>query len=304
MKSYENNYESIRSAFIMEDRDNHEFNPKSETFIDDALEYALRKSFRDFNFRTLTAKKSDATIEFVSEFDKWVAKQHEAKRMAKNKAEKDAVVDGRTDYLMANLKKANFYQCFVDYFNSENSPENQEEFNKWHHETCKLFLDTLKDDYENLCYGKAQKIINMMFKHLYCLNGAEEYDKQGYFQYCHLTLDSFTLEWFHRNVVKKEKVGIWSNLRYDESKTEYENYTYYVYKIKEYYDNNKIENGLTPFQFEFYMWPDMQIQLAAEAFYFSMKDNMSSGERNDFRSKKTMEKIKDIQEYIENFLKP
>ena len=253
----------------MDDRDNHEFNPQSETFINDALTYALRRSFRDFNFRTLTAVKSDATVEFVSEFDKWVVKQRAAKKLAKSKEEKNAIVEGRTDYLIEELKNAKFYKRFVDYFNTDNSPKNQEEFNEWHHNTCKLFLKTLEKDYVNLCYGKAQKIVNMMFKHLYCLNGAEEYDKQGYFKYCHLTLDSFTLEWFHRNVVKKGKVGIWSNLRYNESVTEYENYTYYISKIETYFNNNNIENGLTPFQFEFYMWPEIQLELAAEAFFFA-----------------------------------
>jgi hypothetical protein len=143
----------------------------------------------------------------------------------------------------------------------------------------------------------------MMFKHLYCLNGAEEYDKQGYFKYCHLTLDSFTLEWFHRNVVKKGKIGIWSNLRYDESVAEHENYIYYISKIENYFNSNNGENGLTPFQFEFYMWPDMQIQLAAEAFYFSMKENMSSDDRNKFRSQKTVDKIKAIRESIDLFMK-
>ncbi len=303
MRTYENNYESIRSTFVMDDRDKHEFNPQSETFISDALTYALRRSFRDFNFRTLTAVKSDATIEFVSEFDKWVVKQRSAKELAINKEEKNAIVEGRTDYLIEELKNAKFYQRFVDYFNTDNSPKHQEEFNEWHHNTCKLFLKTLEKDYVNLCYGKAQKIVNIMFKHLYCLNGAEEYDKQGYFKYCHLTLDSFTLEWFHRNVVKKGKVGIWSNLRYNESENEYENYTYYISKIQTYFNNNNIENGLTPFQFEFYMWPDMQIQLAAEAFYFSMNESMSSDDRNKFRHKKTADKIKEIRESIDLFMK-
>ena len=303
MRIYDNNYESIRSTFVMDDRDNYEFNPKSETFTDNAIAYALRRSFRDFNFRTLTAVKSDESIEFVSEFDKWVAKQREAKELAQSKTEKNAIVEGRTDYLMEELKNAKFYQCFSDYFNSDNAPKNQCEFNEWHHDTCELFLKTLKKDYMNLCYGKAQKIVNMMFKHLYCLNGAEEYDKQGYFKYCHLTLDSFTLEWFHRNVVKKGKIGIWSNLRYDESVAEHENYIYYISKIENYFNSNNGENGLTPFQFEFYMWPDMQIQLAAEAFYFSMKENMSSDDRNKFRSKKTVDKIKAIRESIDLFMK-
>ena len=51
------------------------------------------------------------------------------------------------------------------------------------------------------------------------------------------------------------------------------------------------------------MWPDMQLQLTAEAFYFSMNENMSDEKRNDFRSKDTKGKIKDIQESIESFMK-
>ena len=304
MKICDNNYESIRSTFVMSDRDtdDRKFNPKSEAFIDNALTYALRRSFRDFNFRTLTAVKSDESIEFVSEFDKWVAKQREAKELAQSKTEKNAIVEGRTDYLMEALKNAKFYQRFSDYFNADTPPKTQAEFNEWHHDTCKLFLETLKDDYVNLCYGKAQKIVNMMFKHLYCLNGAEEYDKRGYFKYCHLTLDSFTLEWFHRNVVKKGEIGIWSNLRYDDAVNEHENYIYYISKIEAYFNGNNIENGLTPFQFEFYMWPDMQIQLAAEAFYFSMNESMSNDDRNNFRSQKTVDKIKAIRDAIDLFM--
>lgn len=301
MITYDNNYESIRDTFKMDDRDEHEFNPKSENFINDALEYALRRSFKDFNFRTLTSVKSDATIEFVSEFDKWVAKQREAKELAKTKEERNSIVEGRTDYLMNELKNANFYQKFVDYFQSDKAPCNQTAFNNWHHETCKLFIDTLTKDYENLCYGKAQKIVNMMFKHLFCLNGAKEYDESGYFKYCHLTLDSFTLEWFHRNVANGGKVGIWSNLHYNDSENFYENYTYYVDKIEEYYNNKKIVNNLTPFKFEFYMWPDMQIQLAAEAFFFSLKEDMTNSERNDFRAKNTLEKITEIQKTLRVF---
>lgn len=302
MRTYDNNYESIRSTFVMDDRDEHTFNPKDANFVDDALAYALRRSFRDFNFRTLTAIKSDTTIEFVSEFDKWVAKQREAKKIAKSKGEKTDIAEGRTDYLMEKLKNAKFYQRFVDYFCSGCAPKNQKEFNEWHHNTCQLFLKSLEKDYENLCYGKAQKIVNMMFKHLYCLNGAEKYDKQGYFKYCHLTLDSFTLEWFHRNVVKKGKVGVWSNLCYDESATEHEKYIYYISEIETYFKGNRIPNELTPFQFEFYMWPDMQIQLAAEAFYFSMNENMTSDDRNKFRSQNTTEKIKEIRKSIDIFM--
>jgi hypothetical protein len=286
----------------MRDRKEHNFVPESEDFIDVALAYALRKAFGDFNFRTLTARKSDSNSENKTGFDAWLEKQKEKKENAKTKAEKNLIPTGRTDYLMEKLKEEGFYKRFVEYFKPDSIHKTEYGFDDWHHETCVLFFNTLKDDYENLCYGKAQKIVNMMFKHLYCLDGAEKYDRDGYFKYCHLILDSFTLEWFKRNVVEGGKVGVWSNLQYDTAENEYDNYTYYVSKVKEHFNKNSI-NGLTPFQFEFYMWPDMQVQMAAEAFYFSMKDNLSDGERREFRQKNTAMKAKDILESIEIYLK-
>lgn len=277
MKEHINQYESIRETFVMDDRDQHEF--KLKTFEADALPYALRRSFKDFNFRTLTAVKSDKTTGFVSAFDEWVAKQ---------RAEGESAI-GRTDYLIEQLRKAKFYERFVTYF-KKSAPNNQDKFNGWHHETCELFLETLKDDYENLCYGKAQKIVNMMFKHLYCLNGAKEYDDKGYFKYCHLTLDSFTLEWFHRNI--GEKVGVWSNLQYNEAKNKYENYEHYVEKITAHFiGHSKDYNDLTPFQYEFYMWPEMQLELAAEAFYFAWNDKLNNSERDKFKKETLGNKI-------------
>lgn len=277
MREHINEYENIRETFVMDDRDLHEF--KLKTLETDALPYALKRSFKDFNFRTLTAVKSNETIGFVSAFDEWVAKQ---------RAEGESAI-GRTDYLMEQLKKEGFYKCFAEFF-KDPAPKDQGEFNTWHNKTCELFLNTLEGDYENLCYGKAQKIVNMMFKHLYCLNGANEYDDKGYFKYCHLTLDSFTLEWFHRNI--GGKVGVWSNLQYNESQNEYENYNYYVEEITKYFnEHSKDYNELTPFQYEFYMWPEMQIELAAEAFYFAWNDKLNNSDRARFKKETLDNKI-------------
>ena len=106
MRDYINNYEAIRSTFVMDDRDEHEFSPESATFIKDALEYALRRSFRDFNFRTLTAVKSNKKTGFVCEYDKWAEQQRSAMKNAKNKIEKDAISVGRTDYLIEKLNNS------------------------------------------------------------------------------------------------------------------------------------------------------------------------------------------------------
>lgn len=298
MRIYENDYEKIRSTFVMDDRDEHKFDPNNDNFKDDAIKYALRRAFRDFNFRTLTAIKSDVSKGFECEFDKWQKRQKEAKKNTKDKTQKAAISTERTDYLIEKLENANFCTRFAEYFKQE-KPLEKGEFNVWHYKTCDLFLQTLKEDYEELCYGKSQKIVNMMFKHLYCLDGAKEYDANGYFRYCHLTLDSFTLEWFKRNVIKGGKVGTWSNLEYDGN--DHNAYKYYLIKIDEYFEDETVKqkyDGLTAFQFEFYMWPEIQLELAAEAFFFAYEEKLTNSQRKEFREQHISAKIEKIKELL------
>ena len=115
------------------------------------------------------------------------------------------------------------------------APANEEEFDNWHHQTCAAVLVDINKYYKNpsgspVCYGKAQKIVNMTMKGCYCLDGADA--KEEHFKYCHLPLDSFTLEWFYREVVtnwcgdkeridcvkkiNKTKLNSWSNTEYRE----------------------------------------------------------------------------------------
>ena len=54
----------------------------------------------------------------------------------------------------------------LDYFSS--SPRNKTEFDEWHHETCLYIHDVLSAKYEVVHYGKAQKVLNMSSKNLYC----------------------------------------------------------------------------------------------------------------------------------------
>ena len=138
-----------------------------------------------------------------------------------------------------------------------------------------------------------------------------------YFSHCHLTLDSFTIEWFYREVVEKwyntkaadtrgdriykGKFDSWSNLGYSPSKTDYECYTkvnckckdkdncrliktgdnyfyhymFFVTVIRKFFDTKtkptdeqtkptdeqKRYVGKTPFEAEFYIWPDIQLHL-------------------------------------------
>lgn len=66
-------------------------------------------------------------------------------------------------------------------------------------------------DITKITYGKAQKIVNMTMKQLYCFDNAHIY-KTSVFQYCHIPIDSVILEFFHLN-----STYVWSNL----GKTEY-----------------------------------------------------------------------------------
>ena len=118
----------------MKDRDEHSFDPGAPDFVENALSYALRKSFADFNFRTLTAIKSDPKIGFVCGFDQW--------KKERKKQGKPATTTERTDYLMEKLENANFYRQFVEYFKPNSLHKN--DFEKWHHDTCTLFLNTLQ----------------------------------------------------------------------------------------------------------------------------------------------------------------
>ena len=183
----------------------------------------------------------------------------------------------------------------------------EEKFDKWHAEACGVVLDILREYYYNdkdhnpVQYGKAQKIVNMTMKGLYCLPGSEEYE--AHFRFCHIALDSFTLEWFKRAIVEQEglskgKVDSWSTLQYgeinkptymvtrkktdetenqdnteadrDASSQEYYTYNYIVNRIRDYFDDTNKNNpykGLTPFQAEFYIWQEIQLHLATEALF-------------------------------------
>lgn len=61
-------------------------------------------------------------------------------------------------------------------------------------------------DEKKITYGKAQKIVNMTMKQLYCFDNAPEY-KSSVFQHCHIPIDSIILEFFNISAP-----GGWSGL--------------------------------------------------------------------------------------------
>ena len=204
-------------------------------------------------------------------------------------------------------------QLLSNYF-SNNQPTNVSEFDKIHSELCDLVILLFKENnYEDIKYGQAQKIVNMAFKYLYCFDDAPK----EYFEFCHMPLDSFTLEWIYRYVLsenkdyKKGKIDYWSKL--EKTKNDevdykgadgkmYYPYDFYVKKVRDYLENPPKEyNGWTPLQLEFKIWPEIQMDLAAEAFWSALNPD---ADKKDFCEKDSTSKLKLIKEKLNELTKP
>ena len=265
-------YKTIRGKF-WDGRDKDENDDQeliTYKFDEDGFKHAILRAFRDLTQRTMTRKNKNESVstkslrDYVCNKDKYT---------------------GEDQY--------SFLELINDYFDGKYT-----DYIAWHKLACKFILTCLAEFYEDksVSYGKAQKIVNMTMKGIYCLEGADKHIEK--FQPCHMALDSFTLEWFYRcsNSVKykndikvmRKNLTTWSNL------TESKNgdvFGYYdiqdgISKLVEKIKENK-QLDITPFEAEFYIWPQMQITIAAEALYSNFKDQK---ELDDFKEKLVKEK--------------
>ena len=214
----------------------------------------------------------------------------------------------------------------------DNANEMLEDYNKWHKKTCGCVLEFLNKHYDDrdeidkkVKYGKAQKIVNMTMKGLYCMKGADK--KEEHFKPLHIALDSFTLEWVYRYVfkyqnnkskyhnendtpdqekLKKMNMLSWSKLP-RERKDSFYGYYEYVQWIHDYFYGKETPcqykdssgNLLTPFQAEFYIWKEMQIHMSAESLYSILNDEINSNIKNSvFKSASVCDKMKYLNETI------
>lgn len=140
---------------------------------------------------------------------------------------------------------------FVDYFSQP--VKNKEEFEEWHKnlcvEVCRRF--SALPDIE-LKYGKAQKLINITFKHLYCFGDANK--KEDYFKYCHIPIDNNIISWCKKNASITPPPTAWSNLSYsDYIKLEDSLYSWLnSEKNTKYYNDDGTPYGLL--QIDFIAW--------------------------------------------------
>lgn len=154
----------------------HSFLTEDGKLNDNGIKAAVQRAFGDLSVRTMTRKGTGKIP--CKDFYTEVCEKEEYK----------------------------FLQHIKIWFESEEKVT-AKAYDKWHEEAGDIILNFLRTQYEDssVTYGKAQKVVNMTMKYLYCLKGAEQEQYKEKFQYCHMPLDSFMLEWFWR------EVAVWYN---------------------------------------------------------------------------------------------
>lgn len=294
MTAYKTDYESIRNIFW-----NGVVNGEQFKWDDIGIKKAIQRAFADLTARTMTRRTDNSDSDKIE-----------------NKEFHEKICE----------KPYEFLNKIKEWFESDDSPT-QTGYDKWHKEACDIIIKFLKTQYieTDAVYGKAQKIVNMTVKTLYCLEGAKEYVNKNKFDCCHMTLDSFTLEWFWRNCkdyagckrkngktdkkIYKGLIGSWSKIenpkdedtfitRVEEgNKTvekEFYTYDFFVKAIRSFFDPPQNEyKGLTPFTAEFYIWPEIQLHLAAEAVIFKLEEDYSDDSEEQLSDKEQKKKTED-----------
>ena len=148
------------------------------------------------------------------------------------------------------------------------------DFEEWHEKMCDSLLELINKRYKDkigenkgyveVQYGKAQKIINMTFKYLYCFDCADWY--MAKFEPCHMTIDAYTIDWV-ADVVKplrstKTSATVkWSKAFVKGSSDTQYSYLWYQAQIRAFLKTHYLDqNGcpLMPLVAEFYAWPEEQ----------------------------------------------
>lgn len=109
--------------------------------------------------------------------------------------------------------------------NSPSGARYQKDFDEIHRALCTDFLNQLNSIFEqhnnepstisgptsidNQSYGKAQKLVNMLFKYLSCFSDLGS--RSGWFDLCHMPIDAYVLSWCKKNGIKA-RTAAWSKL--------------------------------------------------------------------------------------------
>ena len=160
---------------------------------------------KEFREATLSCRAPDGKERTFSVYDENNRKvilsinDQEGRREAIHRAIKDLMA--RTLKRKEENKGKDFNKAIEDallpniyeWLNDSRKDFSEKAFDEWHAKTCDKVLKVLQDYYTNnneteVEYGKAQKIVNMTMKGLYCLKDADQKDR--YFEHCHTATTS------------------------------------------------------------------------------------------------------------------
>ena len=188
--------------------------------------------------------------ELQDRFKKEIFKGTKTKEKALEKAYAD--MSRRANGHEVSLKEKSIsWLLHEDVFSSALSCQSQEEFDSWHEQVC-LKLKEIQGNFGRI--GRSQKVINMGFKYLSCIDNTYN----SILPFCHMTLDGYTLNWY------KTIGGQWTKWSKIDDYSEYmkiqkdirdylrTNHTYFI-NIEE-----KTSRGIAiskiPFEAEFVIW--------------------------------------------------
>ena len=182
----------------------------------------------------------------------------------------------------------------------------QNDFDLWHDSAGNNFLTAFNTNYsgKKQAYGKAQKIVNMSLKYIYCLfyrdrNNNNTFDPnqisqnvvnsatiaENVFDYCHMPLDSYTLNWYYREVNNTAKKLAWSSLKPDE-------YEIIQDEIRDYL-RTQVDLPTNVLQAEFVIWQQKKtLAMVNELIKILANNGFDHDDLKPFKGAKKKNKIK------------
>lgn len=169
-------------------------------------------------------------------------------QMAIDKAYRDMTprtIKGHTKAI--KMASCDFLPQWFKKYLEKSYPRTKEAFDGKYYDLCSKFLTCFNNELgrkklKTQEFGKAQKLINMTFKYLYCLLP----EKKQWFTYCHMPLDRYTMNWYYENSQDRPKNVTWSNFTH-ERYCEIEEHILHLVENSEY-------KGLSPLEAEFIIW--------------------------------------------------
>lgn len=185
-------------------------------------------------------------------------------------------------------------KSMADYFMEHDPMSTQEEYDLMQEDLCIIWIKKMKETLFGT-YGCAQKIVNMAFKYLYCI----DYETKKYyewFRFCHITIDFYILDWMRQNKSVSSKIKLsnsieWSNLDYE------------MYMILQGNAVMGIEDtstfvDCTPIEAEFIIWDAAVIYRVSQDYNMMLQKN----ENREYMQLDTALTASDLDTYIENIV--